>query len=133
MATTVKKLVLVRQRDTRANMFNDAPFKHLIEGEPLPIKPTEHNPQSGVSHYGFLVAGLKLKDIEALTDFWHDPETVPLAQVLDLETKTRRRKDRRNGKTIESVELKTQDEQIKYTLQQIGLEINTLALEETEA
>lgn len=128
MANTIKKIVLVRKKDMRSDFLESSPFAQFVVGEPLALSPLDTKGwphENGLSHYGFVIAGLKLRDLEQLRTFWENPESVPM-QVLDWVDVIRAKKDRPERK------LKDEQEQIEATLQHVGLGINPLADENFE-
>ena len=128
MVTTIKKIVLVRKNDMRSDFLSTSPFGQFVVGQPLPLSPFDQKGwphENGLSHYGFVLSGMKLRDLEQLRTFWENPESPPM-QVLDWVDEIRASKKQQGKK------LKDEQEQIDATLQHVGLSINPLADENFE-
>lgn len=61
----INKLLLVRVKFSRADLVDSAGVKSFA-GEPLNISPLAWNDEAGLSHYGWELKDLKLKDFQAL-------------------------------------------------------------------
>jgi hypothetical protein len=97
----IQKLLLVRLIDSRPDLLDQAGVK-AIAGDPIPVSPVAWNDESGLSHWGFEVIGLSLKQ-------WQDFEK--WAEV-------------HGGVTILA-----HDGDVKKTLATVGLRINESANE----
>lgn len=65
----VKRLLLVLKKYVRPDLLSKAGFESFCKTDPIPVSPVAWDMEAGVSHYGYLLEGLKLKDIEVL-DKW---------------------------------------------------------------
>lgn len=99
----IKKLVIARKKQVTPEALGD--LASFVEGESVPISPVAWGEESGLSHWGWVLSGLKLKDLEALSK-WE--QTVGFATVLSL------------GDEKKPI---TTDE----ALASVGLRVNTLA------
>jgi hypothetical protein len=130
MATTISKIILVRKADIQPDLFKDAPFASFINGQPLPLQPTDPAwaDEAGYTHYAYSVVGMKLKDYEKLMEYYKDPTTVPM-KVLEI-TDTKRVYDTDGKATIKKC--KDPDEILDATFGTCGLKVCEVALEDVE-
>ena len=108
----LSKLIIYRQAKIKSDTMASSSLAALISGEVLEISPSAWAMEAGLSHYGFILGGLKLKQLDLLKQFEQEH---PDATVLDLYT---------YGKDNKIVPRSVED-----TLKTIGLRINTLAAE----
>lgn len=84
---TFRKLLIIRKAKMRSDALATAGLSQFVEGEPLAVSPLAWQPEDGLSHWGFVLGGMKLADLEAvkafeqanaastLLDLPEDPET----------------------------------------------------------
>lgn len=90
------KLLLVRAASSNSTLLDRIGVSHFLEGDPLSISPRTWADEAGVSHYGYKLKDISLKEVtelekwiagnapEAITLHNMDPEADdPLAQTLD--------------------------------------------------
>lgn len=65
----VKRLLLIRRKDVKASLINESGFGKFVIMEPIPIQPLAWSENQGLSHYAYLLEGLMLKDLEALSEW----------------------------------------------------------------
>jgi hypothetical protein len=61
----IHKLLLVRVGDMRSDLVDQAGVR-AFAGSPLNVSPLAWSDEAGLSHYGFELKDLKLKDVESL-------------------------------------------------------------------
>lgn len=61
------KLVLCRVKYCSPHLLDS--FAAFVDGEPLPVLPQAWGDEDGLSHYGFTLKGMGLKDVERLREF----------------------------------------------------------------
>ncbi len=128
MATTISKIILVRKVDIQPDLFKEAPFASFINGEPLPLQPTDPAwaDEAGYTHYAYSVAGMKLKDYEKLMEYYHDPKTNPML-IMEI-TDTKRVYDVHGKASVKKC--KDPNEILDATFGTVGLKVCEVALEE---
>lgn len=68
----VKRLLLVRKKDTRPNLIEASGLSTFHKTQPLPLMPLYGWPEeAGISHWGYILEGLMLDDLETLTK-WNE-------------------------------------------------------------
>lgn len=77
----IQKLLLVRVQAMRSTLLETAGLKPFA-GEPICVSPRAWADEAGLSHYGFVLNGLKLKDWQELQKW---DETTPDVTVLEHE------------------------------------------------
>lgn len=117
---SVNRLLIIGTTQVRANLLEEEGLTQFVKGKPLPVSPLAWELESGLSHYGYELSGLKLKDLKTLEDFAAKYER---ATVLPYDKKVDQ-----NGKPLNPVQYESTEE----LLGRRGLRINELALEETE-
>lgn len=65
-AKVIRKLLLIRKADMKADFLDVTGLKPFLTGEPLNVSPAAWDDELGLSHYGFRLEGFKLKDLEEL-------------------------------------------------------------------
>lgn len=110
----IRKLLLIRIAKARADLLAESGFAHFVKGEPLNVSPAAWDEQSGLSHYGYVLEGLKLKDLDNLRK-WLDKNTEATLLEVIQEVGKNRLPDDFEGDTVD------------YALSQVGLKINSLA------
>lgn len=118
MATTVKRLILVRRKDVNASLLEEGGFIRFLKGKPIPITTLVWDESQGLSHYAYVLDGLKLKDLETL-DKWQ-------SKLTGVTILPYRKQSDENGKSTKI------EETTEETLARVGLRVNKLALEEDE-
>ncbi len=81
MPSAINKLLLVRVKYVRSNLLSDLGFAGRIDGEPIPVSPLAWRDEAGLSHWGFLLLGLSLKEYKQLKE-WE--KQAGFATVLEL-------------------------------------------------
>lgn len=99
---TLNRLVLVRKANSRSTLIDESGLKGNMSGDPLNISPLSWDEEDGLSHYGYILNGLKLGDIEDLLKWAVNKE----------------------GVTVHPIE---EGVSVDETLGSVGLRINTLA------
>lgn len=61
----IQKLLLVRTANSKSDLLDSAKVKSFA-GEPIPVSPLSWNDEAGLSHWGFELKDMKLKDFQAL-------------------------------------------------------------------
>ncbi len=82
----IRKLVLIRKGDMTSKLVAESPFKTFVKGEALNVSPSDQKAwpnEAGLSHYGFELDGMKLKDWQLVKEWNEHPATVP-ALVIDI-------------------------------------------------
>ena len=115
----VKRLLLVIKKLVKAELIDEYGFTSFVTGKPIPITPLAWEPESGLSHYGYVLDGLKLKDLDKLEQFQKGYTGVTVHEFYKTLDKLGK-----STKTLETVE---------QTLARVGLGINELALEDEPA
>lgn len=64
----IQKLLLVRKNNSRSDLLKSAGVD-AFAGEPLNVSPKAWRDEDGLSHYGFALKDLPLKEFESLEDF----------------------------------------------------------------
>lgn len=105
----LNKLIIYRQSKVKSDTMSGSELASYVVGDVLNISPAAWADEAGLSHYGWVVEGLKLKHVKLLDDFIavHSHAT-----VLDLY-------EYRKGKKV--------DRSVEDTLKTVGLRINELA------
>jgi len=68
----VKRLLLVRKKDTRPNLIEASGLSTFHKTQPLPLMPLYGWPEeAGISHWGYILEGLMLDDLETLAK-WNE-------------------------------------------------------------
>lgn len=98
----IKKLVLVRIKQSRSDLMD--PWKSQLVGQPLNISPAGWNEEAGLTHYGFVLEGLKLAMVGELEKFAGQ-----------------------NNLTVLSLGTEKKPVELEEALASVGLRINTLA------
>lgn len=106
MPAKIRKLLIVRVKYMRSGLLTEAGFAPRVQGQPLPVSPLAWKDEAGLSHWGFVLEGLTLKEFQAL-QAWD--RAVGFATVLPL------------------------DEDPETALAKVGLRINEAALEDEPA
>lgn len=66
----IKRLLLIRKKDVRANLMEQFGFTKFIKQEPIPVMPLyTWNDTDGLSHYGYILEGLQLEDMQNLEEW----------------------------------------------------------------
>lgn len=65
----INKLLLVRQTDIDSSLTERAGVGAFLKGKPLPVSPLTWREEDGLSHYGFVLEGMKLADLKELEDW----------------------------------------------------------------
>lgn len=82
----IQKLLLVRIANSKSDLLDTAGVKSFA-GDPIPVSPISQkagwNDEAGLSHWGFELKGMKLKDFQAL-EKW--AETADGVTVLNHES-----------------------------------------------
>lgn len=107
----LKKLLLIRKKDVRANLLDQSGFAQFSKGKPIPVTPKTWNDEQGISHYGYVLEGLMLKDLEALKKWELANNT---STVLSYD------------KVVEE-DRKSREQTLEEVLDSVGLRINELA------
>lgn len=72
-AATVKgvtKLLIIRKKYVTPTLLEESGLKQFCKTDPLKIYPLyDWQPENGITHYGYLLEGLKLDDLEKLKKF----------------------------------------------------------------
>jgi hypothetical protein len=63
----INKLLIVRTANSRSSLIEEAGLAPFLKGQVINISPKDWEDESGLSHYGYVLNGLKLKDLDALT------------------------------------------------------------------
>lgn len=79
----ISKLLLIRKKDIKSDLLDKSGFKGFLKGKPVAVQPQVWGEEDGISHYAFLLEGLKLKDWTALKTWNADPKSVE-ALILDV-------------------------------------------------
>lgn len=111
----VKRLLLVRMKHVRADFLEKNGIAQYVKEKPIPVFPLySWKPQHGLSHYGYILEGLLLKDIQFLAKWEqaHGNETLLVFDEI--------RDDKDDPKTLR---LQTVDE----VLAAVGLQVNPIA------
>lgn len=79
--TLARKLLLVRKLNVTADLVEKNGLAPFSKGKPIPVSPQAWNEEAGLSHWAYVLEGMKLKDLEMLGQ-WHHKR--PNDTVLDL-------------------------------------------------
>src|SRR5687767_8583067 len=60
----IRKLVIVRVKRVHPDVLGD--LEQFVVGEPLKVSPVAWGDEAGLSHWGYVLEGMKLADLEAL-------------------------------------------------------------------
>lgn len=81
------KILLVRKINANADLLDKAGMTGFLKGQPLKVSPIAWEPEHGISHYGYVLDGMKLDDLVKLSDFVGTNEGMSLIGVRkDQET-----------------------------------------------
>jgi len=75
----IRKLVIVRKKHVRPDVLGE--LATFVAGEPLKVSPVAWGDEAGLSHWGYVLDGMKLADWQAL-QAWD--AKVGFATVLSL-------------------------------------------------
>ena len=89
----VKRLLLVRKKDTRPNIIEASGLSTFHKTQPLPLMPMYSWPEeAGISHWGYILEGLMLEDLETLSK-WNEMNPkytlLPFDKVKDEDGRNR--------------------------------------------
>lgn len=65
----IQKLLLIRKNNSRSSIIEEAGLQAFVKGEVLKIAPQAWHEEAGISHYGFVLSGLKLDDLAKLQEW----------------------------------------------------------------
>lgn len=68
----INKLLLIRTQDIDSSLTERSGAATFVKGEPIPISPKAWNEEAGLSHYGFVLEGMKLKNLKELETWIKD-------------------------------------------------------------
>lgn len=74
----LNKLLLVRKASARSTLLDRMNVSRFVEGEPLNISPKTWPDEAGISHYGYVLKDISVKELNQLQDWIsnNDPEAV---------------------------------------------------------
>lgn len=75
----IQKLLLVRTANSKSTLLDSSGVKSFA-GEPIPVSPLSWNDEAGLSHWGFELKGMKLKDFQALEKWAGTAEGVSIIE-----------------------------------------------------
>lgn len=78
----IRKLLLIRKKAMKSDLIKSQGLTTFAKSEPLNVSPAAWNDEAGLSHYGFVLEGMKLKDMEKLNE-WIDTSEDTLLQDMD--------------------------------------------------
>jgi hypothetical protein len=65
----INKLLLVRKANSKSNLLEEAGVSQFLKGDPLKVSPLAWHEEAGISHYGHILANLKLDDLNKLLEW----------------------------------------------------------------
>jgi len=77
------KILLVRKANTNADLLDQGGLTGFLKGQPLKVSPVAWNPEFGLSHYGYVLDGMKLDDLHKLAVFVDGCEGASIVNVTN--------------------------------------------------
>ena len=118
--TLARKLLLVRRLNVTADLIEKNGLAPFSKGKPIPVSPQAWNEEAGLSHWAYVLEGMKLKDLEMLTQY---SQVRVDDSILDIKPWD---KDK-DGMLYCGYKLQGINLDVEKALADCGLRINTLA------
>lgn len=116
----IRKLLLIRIAKSRADFLDElGDVAQYFKGDPISISPIAWAEAAGLSHYGYLFEGIKLKSLAELTNWLDHNNEATLLDVIDLSDKKQ--------KLPSDFKLTADFNEIDYALKKVGLRVNKSA------
>lgn len=77
------KLLLIRKINVRADLLDKSGLTGFLKGQPLKISPKAWDKEHGITHYGYILENLMLKDLETLNNFAGNQDGCSVLDVTD--------------------------------------------------
>ena len=84
----ISKLLLIRKANSRSTILDEANAKPFVKGDVLNISPQAWHEEEGVSHYGFVLSGMKLDDLHSLQQWVGEQTGITILDHTDDVTNT---------------------------------------------
>lgn len=119
----IRKLLLVRLKDSKATLLDDLGIKTLVTAEPYAVSPAAWAAEAGLSHYGYVLE-MKLKQFKEVEKVLERNPSFTLLDVPNDKSPAPVLKEM--SKWLESVPAGTTilQPEIDFALARVGLRVN---------
>lgn len=79
----IKKLLLVRKANSKSTLLEEAGVAAFAKGKPLQVSPLKWREEDGISHFGYVLNDVKLKELTSLNDYIAANEGLTAVDLID--------------------------------------------------